>query len=203
MRWEPIAAMLVLLGLATWLVLATGRDSTSGDAERSVQVRVGTVRGTVEVIRQPALPVQFRLRFPGIETPPMLPRETVERIFGPVIMESLLDQNHNWAFQLFNITSWASLLWILVGLLGQGAFLARMLVQWLVSEKRRESVVPEVFWWLSLGGAGALFSYFVWRRDIVGVLGQTTGVVVYVRNLRLISKRRKGSQQHKLETDGN
>jgi lipid-A-disaccharide synthase-like uncharacterized protein len=31
-----------------------------------------------------------------------------------------------------------------------------------------------------------LLVYFVWRRDIVGIVGQTTGVFVYARNLVLI-----------------
>jgi len=60
-----------------------------------------------------------------------------------------------------------------------------------VSEKQRESVVPEAFWWLSLVGGVFLFVYFVWRQDIVGVLGQSSGVVIYARNLWLIRKRRR------------
>jgi lipid-A-disaccharide synthase-like uncharacterized protein len=32
--------------------------------------------------------------------------------------------------------------------------------------------------------------YFVWRRDIVGVLGQTTGWMIYLRNLWLIHRER-------------
>jgi lipid-A-disaccharide synthase-like uncharacterized protein len=31
-----------------------------------------------------------------------------------------------------------------------------------------------------------LLVYFVWRRDVVGVIGQATGWVVYGRNLWLI-----------------
>ena len=52
----------------------------------------------------------------------------------------------------------------------------------------KKSVVPAAFWWLSLAGGLALFSYFVWRRDVIGVLGQSTGVVIYARNLRLTAK---------------
>lgn len=41
-----------------------------------------------------------------------------------------------------------------------------------------------------------LFAYFAWRRDIIGILGQTTGIVIYARNLRLITKeaRRQSAQ---------
>ncbi|TVQ63052.1 MAG: hypothetical protein EA379_04500 [Phycisphaerales bacterium] len=81
--------------------------------------------------------------------------------------------------------------WIAVGFGGQAAFFGRMMLQWVVSERSRQSVVPAAFWWLSLLGGAALFSYFVWRRDVVGVLGQSTGVVIYARNLRLIYKSRR------------
>jgi lipid-A-disaccharide synthase-like uncharacterized protein len=41
---------------------------------------------------------------------------------------------------------------------------------------------------MSLTGAAMLLSYFLWRRDIVGVLGQSLGFVIYVRNLMLIRR---------------
>jgi lipid-A-disaccharide synthase-like uncharacterized protein len=65
-----------------------------------------------------------------------------------------------------------------------------MLLQWLVSERSRRSVVPVGFWWLSLLGASMLLVYFVWRRDIVGVVGQSTGWIIYGRNLWLIYRER-------------
>jgi lipid-A-disaccharide synthase-like uncharacterized protein len=73
-----------------------------------------------------------------------------------------------------------------VGLLGQVLFTGRMIVQWLASEKKHESVVPPVFWWMSLIGSLMLLSYFTWRRDIVGILGQGFGLAIYLRNLHLI-----------------
>ncbi|HHQ49151.1 MAG TPA: hypothetical protein ENK19_09765 [Acidobacteria bacterium] len=77
-------------------------------------------------------------------------------------------------------------MWVALGLLGQVLFTGRMVVQWLVSEKRKRSVVPVIFWWMSLGGATMLLIYFLWRKDIVGVLGQSTGWFIYSRNLWLI-----------------
>jgi lipid-A-disaccharide synthase-like uncharacterized protein len=70
-----------------------------------------------------------------------------------------------------------------------------MLIQWVISEKQRASVIPPLFWWLSFFGGVALFSYFVWRKDVVGVLGQSTGVVIYARNLRLIHKQNRRAQR--------
>jgi lipid-A-disaccharide synthase-like uncharacterized protein len=89
-------------------------------------------------------------------------------------------------FAFLNITSFAGVAWVGVGLLGQVLFAGRMLVQWLASERNRRSVVPVGFWWMSLGGATLLLVYFVWRKDVVGVLGQATGWLIYVRNLSLI-----------------
>ena len=77
-------------------------------------------------------------------------------------------------------------MWVAIGLGGQLLFSGRMLVQWLASERSRRMVVPPAFWYMSLGGALALAAYFIWRQDMVGLLGQSTGIVVYVRNIRLM-----------------
>ena len=80
--------------------------------------------------------------------------------------------------------------WLLVlGLVGQGVFASRFLLQWIVSERKGESVIPVAFWYLSLGDAALLFTYAWLRRDPVFMLGQATGAIVYVRNLVLIRRR--------------
>jgi lipid-A-disaccharide synthase-like uncharacterized protein len=79
-------------------------------------------------------------------------------------------------------------LWLLLGLLGQGLFSLRFLVQWWRSEREQRSVVPIGFWYLSLGGGVLLLFYAIHRRDPVFTLGQATGVVVYLRNLQLIHR---------------
>jgi lipid-A-disaccharide synthase-like uncharacterized protein len=66
-----------------------------------------------------------------------------------------------------------------------------MVLQWLASEKHKRSVVPVGFWWGSLLGGLMLFVYFVWRKDVVGIVGQSTGVFVYARNLILIYRRQR------------
>ena len=85
-----------------------------------------------------------------------------------------------------------------VGFAGQALFSARFLIQWIASEKARRTTVPEAFWWMSLIGGVALFAYFVWRQDAVGVLGQSSGLVVYSRNLRLIYKERRRARERNL-----
>jgi lipid-A-disaccharide synthase-like uncharacterized protein len=113
-----------------------------------------------------------------------------ESAFGKQTLQEVTQAGDNFLFKLFNITSWASMAWIAVGFGGQLVFSARFIVQWLASERERRSVVPEAFWWLSLFGGVTMFTYFVWRQDFVGVLGQSSGLVIYGRNIRLIHKQR-------------
>ncbi|RMD63184.1 MAG: hypothetical protein D6824_05730 [Planctomycetota bacterium] len=79
--------------------------------------------------------------------------------------------------------------WVFLGLLGQTMFFLRLAVQWIASERKRDSVVPTIYWWFSLAGGVMLLTYFIWRKDVVGVLGQSTGAFVYARNLWLIANR--------------
>jgi len=81
----------------------------------------------------------------------------------------------------------ASKVWLAVGLIGQACFSARFLVQWIVSERRRKSVVPVQFWHFSVAGGVILLAYAIYRKDPVFVLGQAAGLIVYLRNLYLIS----------------
>jgi len=80
--------------------------------------------------------------------------------------------------------------WLILGFAGQALFSCRFLVQWVASERRRQSVVPVVFWWLSLGGGLCLLSYALLREDIVIIAGQLAGLVVYTRNLVLVRRYR-------------
>ena len=76
--------------------------------------------------------------------------------------------------------------WVAFGLAGQGVFFARFLVQLIASERRKQSVVPIAFWYISIVGGMMLFAYAIRQRDIVFILGQGGGVAIYVRNLVLI-----------------
>jgi len=81
-------------------------------------------------------------------------------------------------------------LWLSLGFLGQAFFSMRFLVQWVASERRKESVIPVSFWFFSIGGGLTLLTYAIYRLDPVFILGQGAGLFVYCRNLYLI--RRKG-----------
>lgn len=78
--------------------------------------------------------------------------------------------------------------WIVIGFAGQLLFTSRFLVQWLASERRRESVVPVAFWWLSLAGGLTLLTYALYRKDPVFIMGQSMGIFIYLRNLMLLSR---------------
>ncbi len=80
-------------------------------------------------------------------------------------------------------------IWMAVGLVGQLLFMSRFLVQWISSEAERRSVIPVSFWYLSLAGSTLLLSYAIWRQDIVFMVGQGAGFVIYIRNLQLIANR--------------
>jgi lipid-A-disaccharide synthase-like uncharacterized protein len=90
--------------------------------------------------------------------------------------------------------------WLVVGFVGQGLFTARFLVQWWVSEKKRDSVVPLAFWWLSLLGGAALLAYAISRRDPVIIGGQAMGLIVYTRNLMLVGKGRAARARASVES---
>lgn len=85
---------------------------------------------------------------------------------------------------MFN--QWHFTLWVIVGLIGQLLFAGRFLIQWISSERKRESHIPISFWYLSLAGGLLLLFYSIYRKDPVFIIGQSVGIVVYVRNLILI-----------------
>jgi lipid-A-disaccharide synthase-like uncharacterized protein len=78
--------------------------------------------------------------------------------------------------------------WLVIGFLGQACFASRFLVQWMASERAGRSLVPRVFWYLSIAGGAIVLSYAIWRRDPVFIAGQSAGLFVYLRNLVLLRR---------------
>ncbi len=83
--------------------------------------------------------------------------------------------------------------WVIFGLLGQAFFSLRLIVQWIASEKKGESVIPVAFWYFSILGSLILLSYAIYRKDPVFILGQSFGSIVYIRNLMLIYKKKQNA----------
>jgi lipid-A-disaccharide synthase-like uncharacterized protein len=83
-----------------------------------------------------------------------------------------------------------SVLWLVIGFLGQLLFSLRFLAQWVASERAGRSVVPLSFWYFSVLGGATLLAYAIYRADPVFIVGQLTGVFIYGRNLQLIRRER-------------
>jgi lipid-A-disaccharide synthase-like uncharacterized protein len=75
--------------------------------------------------------------------------------------------------------------WVVFGFFGQFIFFMRFVVQWLLSEKKHEVVVPMSFWWLSIGGSIIILIYSIHIRDIVFSTAQVLSLFIYARNMML------------------
>ena len=74
--------------------------------------------------------------------------------------------------------------WKVIGWLGNLVFFSRIYVQWYATEKRKQVVVPVVFWWLSLMGTLLLLSYgLFYTHDSVYIFSYAFAWIPYVRNL--------------------
>lgn len=157
------------------------------------QMRTGGSSSGVAIHDRPAMVESVRLLRPDDENPSPTYRVTkldgeTKRLTPEEYARLLLekDDSRSFTFKLLNISTPLGIAWVTIGLLGQVLFTGRMVVQWLVSEKKKQSVVPTSFWWMSLIGASMLITYFIWRKDIVGFLGQGAGWLIYGRNLWMI-----------------
>jgi lipid-A-disaccharide synthase-like uncharacterized protein len=81
--------------------------------------------------------------------------------------------------------------WLALGFFAQALFAARFFIQWIASEKAGKSIVPIMFWYFSIAGSFLLLAYAVYRKDPVFILGQSTGILIYARNLFLINREKK------------
>lgn len=84
--------------------------------------------------------------------------------------------------------------WMILGFFAQAVFSIRFIVQWIASERAGESVVPELFWLISLTGSLLLLMYAIHQRDPVFILGQGSGIFIYLRNMHLIIRKKKCAQ---------
>ena len=82
--------------------------------------------------------------------------------------------------------------WLAFGLLGNLAFASRFVVQWLASERAGESVVPVVFWHISIVGSLILLVYAIHLESPVFTLAYLPNGFVYMRNIVLIRRRQQG-----------
>lgn len=205
MKWGPVLAMVLLAGIGLWIVWGPTKYKYGvgpRPGSRLVETSIGSARGLIEVGDGPDAKPVFRVLFRGGHASPEMSAAEFKTLYGEGAYHAALNDDPNPIFRIFKITSWTSLVWVLVGLGGQIAFSGRILVQWIISEKRQASVVPVAFWWMSLGGGAALFAYFAWRQDAIAMLGQAPGVVIYLRNLRLIYRKKSQMGEDTPEAGG-
>lgn len=90
-----------------------------------------------------------------------------------------------------------NIVWLIIGFIGQAIFSTRFLLQWLYSEYKRRSAFPMAFWYASIVGGAILLAYAIYERDPVFIVGQTGGLLIYLRNLQLRLRERRS----RTETD--
>ena len=90
----------------------------------------------------------------------------------------------------FQNLSQIEIFFLVVGFSGQALFASRFIVQWIYSEKKGESHIPIIFWYLSIFGGIGLLIYAIFRKDPVIISGQSFGIFIYLRNLILIYKKK-------------
>ncbi|WP_303721830.1 lipid-A-disaccharide synthase N-terminal domain-containing protein [Malonomonas rubra] len=95
---------------------------------------------------------------------------------------------------MMNLTP-TEILILVIGFAGQAMFFMRFFVQWLYSEKHKRSLIPTAFWYFSLGGAALLLTYAIIKKDPVFIVGQSTGFIIYTRNLILIKREQTDQKQ--------
>lgn len=176
--WLTLAIVAVLAAIIVAIFILTG-DNLQADGGVRLKLRIGDGLRQAILTRNADGTYAYRVLNDDGASVALTPHE-----FSHVIYEQELGAG--FLARVLNISSPAGIAWVAVGLLGQLLFTGRMVVQWLVSEKHRRSIVPPAFWWFSIIGAVMLLSYFLWRRDLVGVLGQGAGLVIYLRNLYFI-----------------
>ena len=90
--------------------------------------------------------------------------------------------------EYFDSLTSIEIIFLIIGFTGQSIFASRFIVQWLYSEKKGESSIPIIFWYLSIFGGFGLLTYAIFRKDPVIITGQLFGIFIYLRNLFLIYK---------------
>jgi lipid-A-disaccharide synthase-like uncharacterized protein len=173
------AVLLLLIPAVTWLVLLKLGHVASPGKQVVPPFNFSDRIVSIEVIKDEAgvMRAHFNGEKPGVSG------LTGEEFFNEILRRK---KDLPGIYRLFDVTSLTGVLWVIFGFAGQAIFTARMIVQWRASEKARSSVVPPIFWWLSILGASMLMIYFIWRKDIVGFMGQSTGWFIYLRNLWFI-----------------
>ena len=72
-----------------------------------------------------------------------------------------------------------------IGFIAQALFSARLIVQWIKSEKAGKTLSPILFWQLSILASWMLFVYGLLCDDFAIIMGQVIAYSIYIRNLHI------------------
>ncbi|MGA7616780.1 MAG: lipid-A-disaccharide synthase N-terminal domain-containing protein [Thermoanaerobaculia bacterium] len=103
-------------------------------------------------------------------------------------LEPLIGPHFQWFYR-------DSLWWTVFGLLGNFLFSSRFIIQWLHSEKKKELIVPPIFWHLSLWGSLISLVYGFHVDKLPVILGYLFLPFLYARNLMILYESRKRTTQ--------
>lgn len=81
--------------------------------------------------------------------------------------------------------------WVAILVIGQALFATRFIIQWAVTEVRRRSVVPNIFWHISIVAAVLQTTAYLnsTENEMLFAIGTAATIPIYVRNLVLIYRR--------------
>lgn len=83
---------------------------------------------------------------------------------------------------------WVAWMLFVIGFAGEGVFFLRFVVQWWASERHGRTVVPMMFWYLSLAGTFGVLAYAAYCVNWVFILAYSLNVFLYVRNLAIAKR---------------
>ncbi len=75
--------------------------------------------------------------------------------------------------------------WVLFGLLAQGVYFLRFIMQLWASEKTKQVVVPLSFWYLSILGTAMILVYSIHIHDFVFIVASILSFAIYIRNIAI------------------
>ena len=81
-----------------------------------------------------------------------------------------------------------SYLWTVAGLAGNAIFSSRFLIQWLHSERKKQLLVPPIFWHLSFWGSLVSLVYALHIDKLPVILSFAFLPFLYFRNLVLMRR---------------
>ena len=79
--------------------------------------------------------------------------------------------------------------WAIIALIGELVFFGRFLLQWIVSELKKKSHIPNAFWFMSLFGSAIFLCYSIHIKNIIFILAFSLNLFIYLRNIHLIYRK--------------